>query len=80
MNPDRLKEAIIRLARDENLDPKTRHSMIFDIGCVCDEECMRLEDEHDVDAIPDEPWDLDDEVGLCDGSDDGFMPYNDWEP
>lgn len=80
MNHERIKEAIIRLARDGNLDPKTRHDMLFDIGCVCDEECTYLENEYDVEAIPDEPWDLDDTVELSDGFDGGYLPYNDWEP
>jgi len=79
MNPERIKEAIIRLAQSENLDPKTRHAMIFDIGCICDEECFCLEEIHDIEAIPDD-WDLDDEVALGDGFDDGFLPYNDWQP
>jgi len=86
MNPERIKEAIIRLARSKNIDPKALHSMIFDIGCVCDEECTRLEDEHDLEAIP---WDDDDGVELSDGfddhippfhGDDDFLPYNDWRP
>jgi hypothetical protein len=77
MNPERIKEAIIRLARSKNIEPKALHSMLFDIGCVCDEECSRLEDEYDLDAIP---WDDDDIVELTDGFDDGFLPYNDWEP
>lgn len=86
MNPERIKEAIIRLARSENIEPKVLHEMIFDIGCVCDEECTRLEDEHGLDSVPD--WGEDDIVELSDGfddhippfHDDGFEPYTDWQP